>query len=81
MSLPDVPASDKVRQGNVRMTETRQVVNALQGTVDTRVQPVTLGGTGATTRAAAKTNLGFTYGTGNPPTSGVVDGDVYFKIV
>jgi hypothetical protein len=41
--------------------------------------PLSGGGTGATDKATAKTNLGFSSGTGSP--SGGVDGDVYFKYV
>jgi hypothetical protein len=37
------------------------------------------GGTGATTKTGAKTNLGITYGT-TLPTSGMSEGDIFFKI-
>ena len=37
------------------------------------------GGTGATTKSGAKTNLGITYGT-TLPTSGMSEGDIFFKI-
>lgn len=37
------------------------------------------GGTGATTKTGAKTNLGITYGTALP-TSGMSEGDIFFKI-
>lgn len=73
--LPDVPDTGKVTDGNDRMNEVRQLLNALYA----RVTPLDLGGTGATGKAQARINLGFTYGTANP--SGGADGDVYFKIV
>lgn len=42
--------------------------------------PITEGGTGAKTASAARTNLGFTYGTTEPSgTSDTGDGSVYFK--
>mgnify|MGYP006914387931 CR=1 FL=1 len=73
--LPDVPDSAKVTDGNERMSESRQAINGLA----TRVQPLTLGGTGGTTKPTARAGIGITSGTANP--SGGADGDVYFKIV
>ena len=40
---------------------------------------ITKGGTGATTKLNAKTNLGISYGT-TLPTSGMSEGDIFFKI-
>jgi hypothetical protein len=73
--LPDVPDTGKITDGNDRMSETRQALNTLYA----RITPVTLGGTGGTTKATARSGLGITSGTANP--SGGTDGDVYFKIV
>lgn len=46
---------------------------------------VSFGGTGASTRGVAKTNLGIYYGTKDPnttpPTNSPVNGDLYFKIL
>ena len=40
---------------------------------------ITKGGTGATTKLNAKTNLGISYGTALP-TSGMSEGDIFFKL-
>lgn len=46
------------------------------------VQPISHGGTGATTRAAAKANLGIYYGTSQPTPSGIYsEGDIYLWII
>lgn len=47
------------------------------GTIDTEARAVTKGGTGATTKTDAKTNLGISYGTSAP--SGGDNGDIYFQ--
>jgi len=73
--LPDIPDTDKIADGNEAMSATRQALNALAA----RITPVTLGGTGGTTKATARSGIGITSGTANP--SGGTDGDVYFKIV
>lgn len=47
------------------------------GTMEAATQPVNKGGTGATTKNAAKTNLGISYGSAAP--SGGDNGDIYFQ--
>jgi hypothetical protein len=75
LPLPAVDDTEKVGAGNDRMNETRIELNALA----VRVTPVSLGGTGATAKPAARDNLGISSGTAAP--SGGADGDIYFKIV
>ena len=74
MPLPDVPDAEPIAAGNDRMNETRVQLNALA----TRVTPVTLGGTGGTTKPTARSGIGITSGTASP--SGGADGDIYFKV-
>lgn len=72
MSLPDIPDSAPIAAGNDEINLTRQ-------RMESRIQPLALGGTGGTTKPTARTGLGITSGTANP--SGGADGDIYFKIV
>lgn len=76
--MPLVPESGEdglVKYGAREINRTRDFVadNSLP------VWPVTRGGTGGTSKATARSNLGVTSGTASP--SGGVDGDIYFKIV
>ena len=73
--LPPVPDDAKIGDGNDRMSETRTAVNNLA----TRVQPVSLGGTGGTTKWDGKAGLGIRMGTSLPATGD--DGDLFFLIV
>jgi hypothetical protein len=49
--------------------------------IDSGEVPVARGGTGAGTKAGARTNLGFTSGTAAPNNADGADGDIYFQIV
>lgn len=75
-------ATDLLAQGYVEINRTRDFVAQVKDLV-LATWPVTRGGTGATTAAGARTNLGMRSGTGNPSDSvgGDVDGNIYFKIV
>lgn len=79
---PLVPSSGsedgKVKYGAREINRTRDFVAQVKALIFT-ILPVANGGTGSTTKAGARTNLGITSGTANP--SGGVDGDIYFKIV
>lgn len=69
-----------VKDGDLEMNRTRDFVAQVKALV-LAVWPINKGGTGATTVATARTNLGIcgaiTRGTGAP--TGGSDGDVYFK--
>ena len=80
--VPEQGAGGEVHNGYLEINRTRdfvaQVKNLILG-----VWPVSKGGTGATTSAAAKTNLGIRYGTSSPSDTvgGATDGNIYFKIL
>lgn len=75
---PIVPQTDQVRAGATEINRTRDFIAQVKAMFPA-VWPVNRGGTGATNKASARSNLGITSGTANP--SGGADGDVYFKIV
>lgn len=83
--FPVVPASGttgKVHDGYVEINRTRDFVAQVKALI-LSTWPVNKGGTGATTAAGARINLGFNYGTdaASDTVGGAVDGNVYFKIV
>lgn len=64
--------------GAIGSTAGYVVITTADGVLTTEsALAISRGGTGATAKKAAKTNLGITYGTAAP--SGGVDGDIYFK--
>ena len=78
--VPDTGVNDAslVKMGAREINRTRDFV------ADTRdlimsIWSLAKGGTGASNKADARTNLGITSGTGVP--SGGDDGDIYFRIV
>ena len=80
--FPLVPGSGtedaKVRYGAREINRTRDLIAQVKKLLPA-VWPVEKGGTGGTTKIAAKTNLGITYGTLNP--GGGTEGDIYLKII
>lgn len=73
--VPGTGEEGRVRWGAREINRTRDFIAQLRS----RVWPVLLGGTGATTPIGARSNLGITHGSENP--SGGSDGDIYFKIL
>lgn len=69
-----------VKDGDLELNRTRDFVAQVKALI-LATWPINKGGTGATTAAGARANLGIcgaiTYGTAAP--SGGADGDVYFK--
>lgn len=69
-----------VKDGDLEINKTRDYIAQVKALI-LAVWPITAGGTGASTAAGARTNLGIcgaiTYGTAAP--SGGSPGDVYFK--
>lgn len=76
--VPNTGAEGLVRYGAREINRTRDFIAQVRGLIDS-VWPITKGGTGANTKAGARTNLGITSGTANP--TGGADGDIYFKIL
>ena len=80
--VPGDGEEGKVKYGNREINRTRDFVAQLKTYVEGMIDAtwgLSKGGTGATTKAGARTNFGITSGTGNP--TGGEDGDIYFKIV
>ena len=80
--FPLVPSTGseeaRVKYGAREINRTRDFVAQVKVLIDS-VWPIAKGGTGASTKAAARTNLGITSGTLDP--MGGADGDIYFKII
>lgn len=79
---PLVSDSDEVRLGAQEINRTRDFAAQVKFLIPA-TWPVNKGGTGATTADGARTNLGFSSGTGVPSDAvgGAVDGNIYFQIV
>lgn len=73
-------ATGLVKDGATEINRTRDFVAQVKALI-LGIWPITAGGTGASTAAAAKANLGIRYGTANPSDAvgGNVDGNLYFK--
>lgn len=80
--VPDTGDEGLVRYGAREINRTRDFIAQVKGLI-LSVWPVNKGGTGATSAAGARTNLGFSSGTAEPSDAvgGAVDGNIYFKIV
>lgn len=79
--VPNTGSEDaKVRYGAREINRTRDFVAQVKALV-LATWPVDRGGTGATTKAGARTNLGITSGTAAPNNANGNDGDIYLKIV
>lgn len=77
--VPNTGSEDaKVRYGAREINRTRDFVAQVKLLI-LATWPVSRGGTGATTKAGARTNLGMTSGTA--AASGGEPGDIYFQIV
>lgn len=77
--VPESGSDDaRVRWGAREINRTRDLIAQVKKLIPA-TWGVSRGGTGGTTKASARTNLGITSGTGNP--SGGDNGDIYFKII
>ncbi len=82
--MPLVPNTDpvddaaRVRWGAREINRTRDFVARVIKSIPT-VWPISRGGTGATTPATVRTNIGITSGIADPV--GGQNGDIYFKII
>jgi len=78
--VPITGEQGKVKYGAQEINRTRDYIAQVKALITTP-WPISKGGTGATTAAAARTALGLagaiTYGTGNP--TGGSTGDIYIK--
>lgn len=78
--VPNVGEEGLVRHGAREINRTRDFVAQVKSQI-LATWPVNRGGTGATTKSGARTNLGITSGTANPNNSSGDNGDIYLKIV
>lgn len=77
--VPETGSDDaRVRWGAREINRTRDLIANVKSLI-ANVWGVNKGGTGATTKAGARNNLGIKSGTGFP--TGGTDGDIYFRIL
>lgn len=76
--VPNTGEEGKVRYGAREINRTRDFVAQVKALI-LAVWPVSRGGTGGTTKATARNNLGFTSSTGVPSNATGEDGDIHYK--
>lgn len=76
--VPNTGEEGKVRYGAREINRTRDYVAQVKNLI-LAVWPVSRGGTGGTTKATARSNLGITSGTSVPANSVGENGDVFFR--
>lgn len=78
--VPDTGENGRVRWGAREINRTRDYIALVKKSIPT-AWPVSRGGTGSTTKAGAKTNLGFYSGLYTPTPSLGQNGDIFFRII
>lgn len=80
--VPNASVGGEVRNGALELNRTRDFIAQVKALI-VATWPIARGGTGGTTAAEARTNLGIcgAISYGNQAPSGGADGDVYFKYV
>lgn len=78
--VPETGEEGKVKWGAREINRTRDFI-ASAVALTLQVWPIARGGTGATSKAGARSNFGITSGTATPSNSSGANGDIYFKIV
>ena len=76
--VPNTGEEGKVRYGAREINRTRDLIAQVKNLI-LAIWPITRGGTGASTKAGARTNLGFTSSTAIPSNAVGEDGDIHFK--
>jgi hypothetical protein len=79
--VPNSGTGGEVKNGALEINRTRDFVAEVKNTV-LAVWPLSKGGTGASSAAGARANLGFTVGTAaaSDAVGGAVDGNIYLRI-
>lgn len=78
--VPNTGEEGRVRHGAREINRTRDFVAQVKAQI-LATWPINRGGTGATTKAGARTNLGFTSSAAVPSNVTGEDGDVHFRIL
>jgi hypothetical protein len=80
--VPESGPGGEVHNGFLEINRTRDLVAQVKALILSN-WPINKGGTGATTAAGARVNLGISYGAdaASDSVGGAVDGNIYFKIV
>jgi hypothetical protein len=80
--VPESGTGAQVMDGYLEINRTRDFVAGVKNLI-LAVWPLTKGGTGATTAAGARTNLGISSGIADASDSvgGAVNGNMYFKVL